>query len=190
MNIIERVKNILLSPKTEWGKINMETGTLNSLVPSYTLIVTAIGAAGLFLGIAFLGYGTAIKAGLIVAAAYIVYVIVTVIAVTYIADGIAPQMGAEKSINKTAQWVVYGLTPVSLSLILGLIPMDYGDLRWLIMIAGFGYSFYLLFVGAPIIKKTSQDKTIAYAAVVAGIALVLFLIIERIGWKIIWKMMY
>jgi hypothetical protein len=188
MNIIERVKNILLSPKTEWAKINTEPGTLNTLIPSYTLIVTAVGAAGLFLGIAFLGYGTAIKAGLIFAIAYILYVIITVVAATYIADGLAPQLGAEKSINKSAQWVVYGLTPLCLSLILGLIPGE--DTRWFIMIAGFGYSFFLLYSGASIIKKTAEDKSLAYAAVVTGISLVLFLILERIGAKIIVKVLY
>lgn len=46
MNIIERVKNSLLNPKTEWEVINGETATPTSLLTTYVLPLAIIGSLG------------------------------------------------------------------------------------------------------------------------------------------------
>ena len=43
MTIVDRVKNILIAPKTEWPVIAGETATVQSLYTGYILILAAIG---------------------------------------------------------------------------------------------------------------------------------------------------
>jgi hypothetical protein len=193
MNIIERVKNILFSPKTEWSKINTEPGSLNSLIMSYTIIVTGIGAIGIFIGEALIGYHgygytSSVKISLINAILNFICVVATVVAGAYIADALAPNLGAEKDKNKSAQWSVYGFTPLCLALLLGIIPGQ--DTRWYIGVVGFIYSFYLLYVGAPVLKKAIGEKTIPYTAVVLGACLVIFILLSEIFDRIKIKILF
>jgi hypothetical protein len=39
MNLVERVKGILLQPKSEWGAIEGEPGSAGHLFPNYVAIV-------------------------------------------------------------------------------------------------------------------------------------------------------
>ena len=55
MNIIERVKNILMTPKTEWDVINGETATPMSLLIGYVVPMALIGAVASFIGYGFIG---------------------------------------------------------------------------------------------------------------------------------------
>ena len=55
MTLIDRVKNILLTPKTEWPVIAAETSTVQSILVGYVLILVAIGPLALL--IATLGSG-------------------------------------------------------------------------------------------------------------------------------------
>jgi hypothetical protein len=191
MNIIERVKNILLTPKTEWAKINTEPATLGGLITSYTVLLAGVGAAATFLGawlIGYHGYTLPIKYALIGAVVMFIVVVATVAITALIADAIAQPLGAQKDANGSAKWVVYGLTPLCLAMVLGLIPM--ADSTWLIRIVGFAWSFYILYIGCPIVKKTPEDKTIPYTAVVTGIGLVVLIILGEIAARIMTKIMY
>jgi hypothetical protein len=190
MNLIERAKAMLLAPKPEWAKINTETGSLGTLIPSYTLPIAAVGSIGFVIGYGVIGmYGfTSFKAGLVLAILCIVCSVVSAIAGAFIADAVAPSMGAQKDINKSAQWLVYGLTPLYVALFLGIIPGR--DIFWLVTLAGFGYSFYVMLQGAADIKKVAADKAMGYTAVVAGASLVVFIIVERIGERILAKLIW
>ena len=56
MNLIERVKNILITPKTEWDVINGETATPQSLLMGYVLPLSLVAAVGSLLkGFLFAG---------------------------------------------------------------------------------------------------------------------------------------
>ena len=45
MNLVERVKGILLTPKEEWPVIDSETGDANYLFTNYVAILVAIPAS-------------------------------------------------------------------------------------------------------------------------------------------------
>jgi hypothetical protein len=47
MALIDRVKNILLTPKTEWPTIAGEAATLQSIFVGYVLILAALGPIAL-----------------------------------------------------------------------------------------------------------------------------------------------
>ena len=50
MNLIERVKNIILTPKTEWDVIDQETADTQKIVVGYVVPLVAVGAVASFLG--------------------------------------------------------------------------------------------------------------------------------------------
>jgi hypothetical protein len=49
MSIVDRVKNILMSPKTEWPVIAGEATTTQALYTGYIMILAAIGPVALLL---------------------------------------------------------------------------------------------------------------------------------------------
>ncbi len=55
MNLIERVKNILTTPKTEWGKISLEPQSMGAVIGSYVVPLVLIGGIATFIGYAFIG---------------------------------------------------------------------------------------------------------------------------------------
>src|SRR5215470_5964590 len=57
MNLVERVKAILLTPKEEWQVIDTETGDANYLFTNYVAILAAIPAVCTFIGLMLGGWG-------------------------------------------------------------------------------------------------------------------------------------
>ncbi len=57
MNIVERVKNILLSPATEWDKIAVEPTTPKELMITYVLPLAALSAVMQFIKLSVFGVG-------------------------------------------------------------------------------------------------------------------------------------
>ena len=56
MNLVERVKKLLLTPSEEWSVIKGETHTVVDLYTKYVMILSAIPAVGWFLGFSVIGY--------------------------------------------------------------------------------------------------------------------------------------
>jgi Yip1 domain len=89
MNLVERIKGILLQPKSEWPAIEREPGDAGYLFPNYVAIVAAIPAVCTFIGTSIIGYGgyrIGIGLGL-----------VRVFVVAYIIDFLAGTFGAQKT---------------------------------------------------------------------------------------------
>lgn len=176
MNIIERVKNILITPKTEWDVINGETATPQSLLMSYVLPLSVVAAVGsllkglLFSGVFGLKYF--IIAGVIAFISSIVAFYVSAI----IVDMLAPSFGSEKDMGKSAQLVAYSGTPSYIGSLLSFIPV----IGWLISIAAWVYGIYLMYLGIGPLKKTPEDKKVVYMIVAFLIMIVLYFVIAAI----------
>jgi hypothetical protein len=68
MNLVERIKGILLQPKSEWPVIEREPGDAGYLFPNYVAIVAAIPPICTFIGTSIIGFGNfriGIGAGLV-----------------------------------------------------------------------------------------------------------------------------
>ena len=91
MPLIDRVKNILLTPKTEWPVIGGETPTVQSLYVGYIVILAAIGpiAMAVRFGLFGMGLGTALIS-------YVVALIMIYL-LAWIVDALAPTFGGEKN---------------------------------------------------------------------------------------------
>jgi hypothetical protein len=176
MNIIERVKNILLTPKTEWEIINNETATPQTLLMTYVLPLSIVAAAGSLLqGVLFPGVSTLVFFIVTAAIAFIVQV-VTFYLSAYIIDALAPSFGSEKDLNKSAQLVAYSWTPSYIAALLSFIPV----LGMLLSLAAWVYGIYLMYLGIGPLKKTPEDKKIGYLVVSYLVIIVVYFVLAAI----------
>jgi hypothetical protein len=176
MNLIDRVKNILLTPQTEWDVINTESATPQALLMSYVLPLAAAAATGPLLS-GFLFPGTlGLTFFLITAVIAFVSTIISYYVSVYIVDSLAPNFGSEKDLNKSAQLVAYSATPSYIAGLLSFIPVIGGLLRF----AAWGYSIYIMYSGIGPLKKTQEDKKIVYMVVAFIATLAVMLIVSAI----------
>jgi len=62
MNLVERVKGILLSPKTEWPRIAAEPMTTQQIYTNWVLILAAIGPIAIAIGWGLtVGFATSLR---------------------------------------------------------------------------------------------------------------------------------
>lgn len=176
MNLIERVKNILLTPKTEWEVVNGETATPQSLLVGYVLPLAIVAAAGSLLkGLLFAGtFG--FKYFIVTAAIAFIASVVAFYVSVIIVDMLAPSFDSEKNLGKSAQLVAYSGTPSYVGALLSFIPI----IGWLIALAAWAYGIYLMYLGIGPLKKTPEDKKVVYMIVSFLIMIVLYFILVAI----------
>lgn len=160
MNLIERAKNILLTPKTEWPVIAGETATLSSLLTSYVIPLATIPAVASLLSGFVISMGSmqfVITTAIIAYATAILSYVITV----YVVDLLAPTFKSEKNLNKSAQLVAYSSTASWVAGILTIIPF----IGWLGSLAGGVYAIYLMYLGVGTMKNTPEDQKVIYMIV-------------------------
>jgi Yip1 domain len=176
MNLIERVKNILLTPKTEWDVITGETATPQSLLMGYVLPLAIVAAAGSLLkGLLFAGaYG--LKYFVVTAAITFIASVISFYITVIIVDLLAPSFTSEKNMGKSAQLVAYSATPSYVGALLSFIPVVGG----IIALAAWAYGVYLMYLGIGPLKKTPEDKKVVYMIVAFLIMIALYFILVAI----------
>lgn len=191
-SLIDRVKNLLMTPKTEWAKIDGEPATVQGLFTGYVMLLAAIPAIctaiGLFLFVprTVVVAGVGIAAGLsttsIIASALISYVLslVSVYVMGLIIDALAPSFGSTKDPIKAMKVAAYYPTAAWVAGIGMLVP----GIGGLVLLVGGLYSLYLLFLGLPVLMRTPQDKQVTYFVVTLVVAIVVLGLINAIGTRI------
>jgi len=161
MNLVDRVKNILVSPRAEWPKIAEEPATTQSIYTGYVLILAAIGPIAVAIITGGLGFVFAIVG-------YLIALVMTFV-LAFIVDALAPSFGGQKDFVGSLKLVAYSCTALWIAGIFRLIPF----LGGIIGLIGLIYTFYLFYLGAPVLKKCAAEKAVGYTAVVAICALVI-----------------
>lgn len=180
MNLTERVKNLLINPKTEWLLIKSENASVKEMFTTYVLPLSLIPAAfALLSGIIWHSIGL----GLANALAAVVGTIIGFYAGTYFTDALAPTFDSEKNLDRSAQFVGYAYTPNAIASILGIIPL----LNFLAVVAGFGYMIYLMYLGVTPLKHTPDEKRVGYIIVILLIQLVLYFALSAIFTSILFR---
>ena len=175
MNLIERAKNMIASPKTEWLVIESETATPRSLLISYVLPMGIIASIGKVLtGLVWVGI---FSTYFLWAAIFgFISIIASFYISIYVIDMLAPTFGSEKNLNKSAQLVAYSNTPNWVAGLLSFIPV----IGWLLVIAGWVYSIYLFYIGLGALKSTPEDKKVVYMIVAFIVMIAVVFIISAI----------
>ncbi|MBA3674694.1 MAG: YIP1 family protein [Chitinophagaceae bacterium] len=179
MNLIERVKNILITPKTEWEVINKEAATPGSLFTGYVLPLAIFASLGTAIRY-FLASGYMGTWGLkyMIASAVIAFiaVLLSFYLTALIVDMLAPTFNSEKNMGKSAQLVAYSGTPSYIGSFLSFIPI----VGTLISVAAWAYGIYLMYLGIGPLKKTPEDKKVVYLIVAFIIMIASYFIITAI----------
>jgi hypothetical protein len=154
MNLVERVKNILLTPKEEWPKIEPEPASVQSIYVGYIMILAAIGPIAMMLRSFPLGLVTGIVT--YVVGLGMIYLLALIV------DLLAPTFGGEKNFTQSLKLTAYSYTAAWIAGIFQLL----GALAGLIGLLAAIYSFYTFYLGVPAMKKCPQDKAVGYTIVV------------------------
>lgn len=181
MNIVERAKNIIVSPKLEWEKIDIENMDMKSVLLSYVLPLAAIAALCAFIGYGFVGIDVGffrmkgINWGIYQAVLVFLGSLISVLVSTYVVDMLAPSFASEKNINKSAQLVGFSYTPALIGGFFSIFPAlgIIGSLLGL-------YGIYLWYLGLGPIKKTPEDKKVVYMVVSILVLIVVSFVISMI----------
>jgi len=179
MDIVERVKAILLKPAETWPVIEQEPTDTGRIYKEYLLILAAIPAVASFIGlslIGFGGFGMSFRVPLLVGLGNMIvsYVLslVMIYVMSLIANALAPTFGGEKNQLNALKLMAYGSTAAMVGGIFSLLPM----LSMLGLLAAL-YSIYLIYTGIPVLMKAPGSKAAGYTAVlvvcgiVAGVVL-------------------
>jgi hypothetical protein len=188
MSLVDRAKNILLTPKTEWAAIAAETTSIKELYMGYAVVLAAIGPIANIIGFGLIGahvpftgvtyrwpLGTALEYAVVAYALSLggVFVLALII------DGLAPTFGGQKNQLQALKVAVYSSTASWVAGIFTIIPA-----LALLSLVGL-YSLYLLYAGLPVLMKSPQDKAMGYTVVTIICAIVLYFVVGIIASTVI-----
>ena len=181
--IVERIKAILTTPRTEWPAAAAEPATVQGLYAGYIAIVAALPIIAGFIKGSLIGAGafgitvrTPIGMGIVGMVLHYVLVLAIVYVVALIINALAPTFGGQKDMVQALKTVAYSWTASWIAGIAVIVPW----LGWLIAIAGAIYAIYLLYLGLPHTMKCPPEKAGGYTAVSVIIAIVLSWIVGAI----------
>ena len=183
MNIMERIKGILLRPKEEWQIIAGETTPIPELYKNYIILLAAIGPVASFIGMSLIGvslpvggaYRVSIITGIVSAVVQYILTLVGVYILALIIDTLAPTFTGEKNIDQAFKLAAYSYTPGWLVGIFALIPA-----LGVLGILGL-YGIYLLYVGLPVLMKSPKEKSTGYTIAIIIAAIIIFVVIGAIS---------
>ncbi|HET7731086.1 MAG TPA: Yip1 family protein, partial [Usitatibacter sp.] len=169
MQLVQRAKNIIVSPRTEWDVIAAENTPSRDLVVGYVLPLAAVAAIAGFIGMTLIGqslpflgtFRMGIGWGLGLAIYNVIMAVVFVFVLGFIIDALAPTFNGQKNIAQATKLAAYSYTPAWLAGILGIIPA-----LGILAIIGALYGLYLLYLGLPRLMKNPPDKSAGYTALV------------------------
>jgi hypothetical protein len=173
--LIERVKNIILSPKTEWPVIAQEQTDTAKLYTGYIMIMAAIPAVfGLLANIIFAPMGIVFAFVTMLVSYALTLGMVFVMAL--IIDALAPSFGAQKNPIQAMKTAAYYGTPGWAAGVFLIIPV----LGALIALAAGIYGLFQLYFALPHTMKVPQERAVGYTVVIIVIAFVLALVVTGI----------
>lgn len=181
MNLIDRVKNVLITPKTEWAVIEGENTSHVKVLTTYVALLALIPAVASFIGYGVIGYnvfgyhvasiGTGIRQAIIQYITMVGGVYLTALVINLL----APNFGSQKNFDKSFSLVAYAYTPT----FVGGIFYFYHPLGFLASLASL-YSLYLLYVGLAPMMKTPSEKQTSYFVVSLLVMLASFFVLSMV----------
>jgi hypothetical protein len=175
--MIERIKNILFSPKTEWEKIKAEPTGIAQVLTGYAMPLAAIPAIFGMIGLAVIGinlgfFGTYRLPFTYALIRYVVWYVLMLAGLfldSIVINALAPSFESKQNSVNAFKLVVYSMTPSFIAGILNIFPM----LAILVFLISL-YSIYLLYTGMPVMMETPKEKVVVYMIV----AIVLMIVVN------------
>lgn len=179
MNLVDRVKHILLSPETEWPIIDTEPTTVAELYKQYIAPLAAIGPVAQLIGWSVFGvdgYHPPFVSTLVSSIVLYALTLAFTYVLALIVDALAPSFNGQKNQLQALKVTAYAMTAAWVAGIFALIPP-----LSLLMFVGL-YSIYLLYLGLPVLMKTPRDKAPVYTGVVLIAAIVVSILVRAVSY--------
>ena len=177
MDIIQRAKNIIVTPKTEWPVIAAEEPNTVEIFKGYVLPLALIPSIAYVIGLGVIGRGTmsSFSWGIAMGLIQFLLAFVGVYISAYVIAFLAPKFGSRQDMGRAVQLVAYSYTPAWVAGILCIIPA-----LGILAFVGSLYGLYLMYLGLPQIMQTPQDKVVSYLVVSIIAVIVTYWIITLI----------
>jgi len=177
MNLVERAKNIIVTPKTEWDAVSAEEPNIQQILLGYVLPLALIPTIAVIIGWGVIGiFGfTSFTYGIAMGLVQLINAFLSVIVTGFVIDLLAPSFGSQKNMGRAVQLVAYSMTPVWIAGILNILP----SIGWLAGLIGL-YGLYLMYLGLTPLMKTPEDKKVGYLIVSIIILLVVYFVVAAI----------
>jgi hypothetical protein len=166
INFFERLKSLLLFPSYEWKVISLEKRPLNEDFSQFTFNLILVGAIAQFIG-SFIYVRNDIDIDayrfsfpLVQAGFYVIIQLTLLWAGSFFVNRMAPKFGSVRHFKSSARLVLYAASPILLMFVL----VNLNPLFFLALIPGL-YSFYLFWVGLPILLKTKETKRFSFVLI-------------------------
>jgi hypothetical protein len=162
MDIRDRVKNIIVTPKTEWLVISAEEPNTAKIFKGYVLPLALIPSIAYIIGFGVIGRGmmSSFSWGIAMGLIQFIMAFVGVYISAYVIAFLAPRFGSQQDMGRAVQLVAYSYTPAWVAGVLSIVPA-----LGILAFAGGIYGLYLMYLGLPHMMKTPQDKVIGYLVV-------------------------
>jgi hypothetical protein len=172
MDLQKRVAGILMRPQQEWTVIAAETDDVAGIYRRYVLVLAAIPAVAIALGLAArFRLISGISAGV---STYISAAIAPILG-ALVVERLAPKFDSTATTVQALKLVAYASTPIWVAgaayLVLVLTPLT--------VLAAL-YSVYLAYLGMPILLKTPANKVVPFMVVTILTLLVLNIVIGAV----------
>ncbi len=154
MNIVDRIKNIMLTPKPEWRVIHGEKTGVQEIYLQYLVLVAALPAGGQLLSMWRFDFHVALRLAIASYIATLAGAYVSALVLEYLAENFS----STRSRLNAFKLVAYGATPSLLAGALVFLP----NIGALASLAGVIYGIYLFYLGLPILMSTPEDKVLPY----------------------------
>ena len=173
--LVDRIRNILLTPQAEWDRISGEPADVSKLYMGYVLPLAALSALCAFVGMSvfgIMGIRIGIVPGLVGAILQVVMALVGVFVLAFVTNALAPTFGSQQNIGQAHKLAAYSSTAGFLAGVFALFPP-------LAILALLGiYSLVLLYIGLPRMMKTPEDKRIPYFVTIIVVCIVVGIVLN------------
>jgi hypothetical protein len=179
--LMDRAREIVLRPKSEWLVIDKEPTDVATLFRTYVMPLAAIPPIATFLGTVIFGTSSALTPGVVTRAsvpqalisAIISYALslVSVYVLALVIDNLAPRYGGTANRIQAFKVAAYSGTPQWLAGIFALIPA----LSPLTILGIYG--LYLLYLGLPPLMRVAPEKATTYTITVVVVVIVVSIVV-------------
>jgi hypothetical protein len=183
--LIDRIKNIILTPKTEWPVIEAESTTIAQLYKGYVIPLAAFSALMSFVRMSLIGIGFSrvpVLTGLAYALVSFVFALLGLYVVGWVIDMLAPTFSGQRDRRQALKTAAYAFTPGAIGAIFVLL----GGLGSLLHLAAAIWGIYVLYLGLPVLMRSPREKAAGYMAAVIVCVILLFVvfgIVRSVEWN-------
>jgi hypothetical protein len=174
-----RLRDLFLTPSAEWKKIEREPATVRALYVNLIAPLSAIPVvAGLVGSIAFGDVRNGVASPVSAVGSAIGQYALTlaiVYAMGMVTAFLAETFGGRRDQLQALKLIAYSSTPAWLASAFGVFPWG-----WLLSLFGV-YSVFLLYRGLPRLMQNDDERTMAYAATIVVVALVVSILVFALG---------